>query len=166
MSVPATACSMISRSWLSVGSGAGWQPPSRYPINASTASPRAVASWASVRPPCGMPIISGSGRRSARSNDMSPVRYASAGSRGGISAASYRLTTFADRARWMRAAADVLDADREDTARLMTTEMGKTLAAARAEVQKCAKGCRYYADHAEMMLADEPVTASDVGASK
>src|SRR5438132_14345406 len=72
-----------------------------------------------------------------------------------ITFASYRLTTFADRARWMRAAADVLDADCEDTARLMTTEMGKTLAAARAEVQKCAKGCRYYADHAEMMLADE-----------
>src|SRR4051794_39377732 len=79
---------------------------------------------------------------------------------------SYRLTTFADRAAWMLAAADVLDGECEDIARLMTTEMGKTLAAARAEVQKCAKGCRYYAEHAEAMLADEPAPAEAVGAAK
>src|SRR5438270_3691824 len=45
--------------------------------------------------------------------------------------AEYRLTSFADRAMWMRASADVLDGDVEGIARMMTTEMGKTIAAAR-----------------------------------
>jgi succinate-semialdehyde dehydrogenase/glutarate-semialdehyde dehydrogenase len=75
-------------------------------------------------------------------------------------------TTFADRAGWMRAAADLLDAETDRVARLMTTEMGKTLKAARAEVAKCATACRYYADHAEAFLADEPADASAVGASR
>ncbi|MCU1672373.1 MAG: Aldehyde Dehydrogenase [Frankiales bacterium] len=78
--------------------------------------------------------------------------------------ASYRLTSFAQRAEWMRAAADLLDADVDRVARLMTTEMGKTLKAAKAEVGKCAAGCRYYAEHAEALLADEPVDAGAVKA--
>ena len=45
----------------------------------------------------------------------------------------------------MNAAADALEAAVDDIARVMTTEMGKTLVAARAEVLKCAKGCRFYA---------------------
>ncbi len=79
---------------------------------------------------------------------------------------SYRRTSFADRAGWMRAAADVLDAEADTLAELMTTEMGKTLKAAKAEVGKCAAGCRYYAEHAEKMLAAQPVDAKAVGASK
>jgi succinate-semialdehyde dehydrogenase/glutarate-semialdehyde dehydrogenase len=75
-----------------------------------------------------------------------------------------RTTTFAQRATWMRAAADLLDADRDDVAALMTLEMGKTLAAAKAEVTKCANACRYYAEHAERFLADEPAEPSEVGA--
>ncbi|GAA3929194.1 NADP-dependent succinic semialdehyde dehydrogenase [Actinoplanes auranticolor] len=75
-----------------------------------------------------------------------------------------RQTTFAQRAAWMRAAADLLDADSDDVAALMTLEMGKTLAAARAEVAKCATACRYYAEHAERFLADEPAEPSEVGA--
>ena len=71
----------------------------------------------------------------------------------------YRLTPFADRARWMRAAGDILDEEAVEVARTMTFEMGKTVSAARAEVQKCAKACRFYAEHAPRFLADEPVTA-------
>jgi succinate-semialdehyde dehydrogenase/glutarate-semialdehyde dehydrogenase len=51
-------------------------------------------------------------------------------------------------------------------AAIMTMEMGKTLAAARAEVTKCAKGCRYYATQAHGMLADEPADALAVGARR
>ena len=79
--------------------------------------------------------------------------------------ASYRLTSFADRAAWMRRAADILDAENEQIATMMVTEMGKTLVAARAEVTKCATTCRYYAEHAEGYLADEPADAAAVGAS-
>jgi succinate-semialdehyde dehydrogenase/glutarate-semialdehyde dehydrogenase len=79
--------------------------------------------------------------------------------------ASYRLTSFADRAAWMRRAADILDDENEQIATMMVTEMGKTLLAARAEVTKCATTCRYYAEHAEGYLADEPADAAAVGAS-
>jgi succinate-semialdehyde dehydrogenase / glutarate-semialdehyde dehydrogenase len=75
-----------------------------------------------------------------------------------------RDTSFEQRAAWMRAAADLLDADTDDVGALMTQEMGKTFAAAKAEVTKCAKACRFYAEHAEAFLADEPVDPSDVGA--
>jgi succinate-semialdehyde dehydrogenase/glutarate-semialdehyde dehydrogenase len=78
--------------------------------------------------------------------------------------AGYRTTGFAERAEWSRRAADVLDAERDRVATLMTTEMGKTVAAAAAEVEKCARAFRFYAEHAERFLADEPVEPSEVGA--
>ena len=78
--------------------------------------------------------------------------------------ATYRLTTFAERSEWMRRAADLLDADAGAAGELIVTEMGKTLAAAKAEVHKCAAACRYYAEHAETFLADEPADADSVGA--
>jgi succinate-semialdehyde dehydrogenase / glutarate-semialdehyde dehydrogenase len=70
---------------------------------------------------------------------------------------AWRRTPFGERARLMRRAADLLDAERRDFARLMTLEMGKTIGAAEAEAAKCATCCRYYADHAERFLADEEV---------
>ena len=80
--------------------------------------------------------------------------------------ASYRLTGLNARAGWMRRAADILDGERDQIAAMMTTEMGKTLAAARQEVTKCATACRYYADHAAEFLADEPADAGAVGAER
>lgn len=68
--------------------------------------------------------------------------------------ASYRDTTFEQRAGWLRAAADILDAENERLAELATLEMGKTFVAAKAEVTKSAYGCRWYADHAAEDLAD------------
>ena len=86
--------------------------------------------------------------------------------RAAATAVEYRRTTFEDRARWMNAAADTLEATSGEIARVMTTEMGKTIVAARAEVLKCAKGCRFYAQHAASMLADEPADAAAVGATR
>ena len=80
--------------------------------------------------------------------------------------ASYRLTSFEERARWMREAAAVLDRERDHVAEVMTLEMGKTVAAARQEVEKCAACCRFYAEHAEAFLADEPADAGAVGATE
>ncbi|MDQ1720877.1 MAG: succinate-semialdehyde dehydrogenase / glutarate-semialdehyde dehydrogenase [Pseudonocardiales bacterium] len=77
-----------------------------------------------------------------------------------------RRTSFADRAGWMRAAADVLDAEQDQVAAMMTTEMGKTLASAKAEVAKCAKACRFYAEHAEAFLASEQVEPGAVNATQ
>ncbi|MFF8606954.1 NADP-dependent succinic semialdehyde dehydrogenase [Streptomyces sp. NPDC015346] len=74
----------------------------------------------------------------------------------------YRTTSFAERARLMRRAADLLDEDAEDIARTMTVEMGKPITAARAEAAKCAKAMRWYADHAEELLADEYPAQADV----
>src|SRR3712207_3518042 len=57
----------------------------------------------------------------------------------------------------MLRAAEILQEEAEDFGRLMTSEMGKTLAAATAEAQKCARGCRYYAENAERFMADEEI---------
>ena len=77
-----------------------------------------------------------------------------------------RTTSFSDRAAWMTAAADLLDAERDAVAVMMTTEMGKTLASAKAEVAKCAVACRFYAARAEEFLADEAADAAAVKASR
>ncbi|MGY0020658.1 NADP-dependent succinic semialdehyde dehydrogenase [Streptomyces sp. YJ-C3] len=75
---------------------------------------------------------------------------------------TYRTTTFFDRARLLQQAADLLDADTPDIARVMTTEMGKPVAAARAEAAKCARTMRWYAENAARLLADEHPAEQDV----
>ncbi|MFI8169551.1 NADP-dependent succinic semialdehyde dehydrogenase [Streptomyces sp. NPDC085931] len=75
---------------------------------------------------------------------------------------TYRTTTFGERARLLHRAADLLDEDQQDIARVMTTEMGKPIQQARAEAAKCAKAMRWYADHAEELLADEEPADADV----
>ena len=69
----------------------------------------------------------------------------------------HRRTSFADRASKMMRAAEILEKEKDECARLMTLEMGKPLKAAVAEALKCATGCRYYAENAERFLADETV---------
>ncbi|MGW2821223.1 NADP-dependent succinic semialdehyde dehydrogenase [Streptomyces sp. NPDC001443] len=82
---------------------------------------------------------------------------------------TYRTSTFAERARLLHRAADLLEADQADIGRVMTTEMGKPVRQARAEAAKCAKAMRWYAEHAEELLADEQPSDADVrdsGASR
>jgi succinate-semialdehyde dehydrogenase/glutarate-semialdehyde dehydrogenase len=82
---------------------------------------------------------------------------------------THRTTSFAERARLLNAAADLLEADEREIAEVMTTEMGKPVTQARAEAAKCVKAMRWYADHAEELLADEEPAEADVkdsGASR
>ena len=69
---------------------------------------------------------------------------------------TYRRTTFGERAELLCRAADILEAEAEELGRIATLEVGKTVTSAVAEVRKCAKGCRWYAEHAEAILADVP----------
>jgi succinate-semialdehyde dehydrogenase / glutarate-semialdehyde dehydrogenase len=71
-----------------------------------------------------------------------------------------RRTPVKERVRMLQKAAEILEAEKEQFGRLMVTEMGKTLKAAVEEAAKCAWGCRYYVEHAERFLADEPVETS------
>ncbi|HEY1340378.1 MAG TPA: NAD-dependent succinate-semialdehyde dehydrogenase [Bryobacteraceae bacterium] len=72
---------------------------------------------------------------------------------------SYRRTSYADRAKWLTAAARIVEGEKDALGRTMTLEMGKPIGAARAEAAKCATACRYYVEHGERLLADEPVEA-------
>src|SRR3984885_8871199 len=72
----------------------------------------------------------------------------------------YRRTTYAERARHLITAAELLEGEVPDVARILTTEMGKTFAAAKAEVSKCALGLRWFADNGERLLADEPIATT------
>ena len=71
--------------------------------------------------------------------------------------AKYRHTSFAERSHALQAAADILEQEKADFAKLMTLEMGKPYKAAIAEVEKCAVVCRYYAENAADFLADASV---------
>ena len=67
----------------------------------------------------------------------------------------YRHVSFAERAHMMTRVAEILEKGKENFGRMMTLEMGKTLRSAIQEAEKCAFGCRYYAENAERFLADE-----------
>ncbi|MFE9989119.1 NADP-dependent succinic semialdehyde dehydrogenase [Streptomyces sp. NPDC005381] len=82
---------------------------------------------------------------------------------------SYRTTSFAERARLMHRAAELLEQDQDEIGRVMTVEMGKPVKQARAEAAKCAKAMHWCADRAEGLLADEHPDAADAkdsGASR
>ena len=73
---------------------------------------------------------------------------------------SFRKTSFADRAKWMLKAGEILEAEKTELGRLMTLEMGKTFSSAVAEAAKCASACQYYAENAAKFVADEVIETS------
>jgi succinate-semialdehyde dehydrogenase/glutarate-semialdehyde dehydrogenase len=73
---------------------------------------------------------------------------------------SYRRTSFEEREWMMLRAAEILEAEKQEFGRLMTTEMGKPIKAAVQEAEKCAWICRYYAEHATHHLADQVVVTN------
>ena len=69
----------------------------------------------------------------------------------------WKKIPFDERAALMHGAAEELLKNKKNYAQSITLEMGKVIAESLAEVEKCAKVCTYYADHAENFLKDEPL---------
>ena len=78
--------------------------------------------------------------------------------------AGWAALSFEQRSHAMRNLAQIFRQHSEEYANLITDEMGKLLKEARAEIEKCAIGCDYYADHAQSYLNDE-VIVSDASRS-
>jgi succinate-semialdehyde dehydrogenase/glutarate-semialdehyde dehydrogenase len=99
--------------------------------------------------------------RTYQAHSMDDARSAAAGAHDAFLA--WRRTSFAERSERLRRAATILR-EREDAfAALMTEEMGKPLAEGRAEIEKCAFHCDWFAEHAEGYLARQPV---DIGGTE
>jgi succinate-semialdehyde dehydrogenase/glutarate-semialdehyde dehydrogenase len=95
------------------------------------------------------------GKRLRVYREHTSVQVAVAATRAQAAFEDWRRVSFPERARQVRALARALRAQREPLAQLMTSEMGKPIAQARAEVEKCALGCEHFARHAAAFLADE-----------
>jgi len=78
-------------------------------------------------------------------------------SKASVAYKDWKKTSFAYRADLMLKAAALLTQNKEDYARTITLEMGKVIAEARAEVEKSAGGCEYFAKHAEEFLRDQDI---------
>src|SRR6266436_3263266 len=67
----------------------------------------------------------------------------------------YRRTTFTDRSEVLEATAELLFQEKKRFAQIITLEMGKLLRDSVAEIEKCARGCQFYAENGERFLEDE-----------
>ena len=74
--------------------------------------------------------------------------------------ATYRHTSFEDRARLMVGAAELLEGELPDVAAMLTREMGKTFASAKGEVAKCAMAMRWFAGRAEQLLSVDEIDSA------
>lgn len=70
---------------------------------------------------------------------------------------SWKKTSFKERAKLFTKLAEVIGENMDEYARLNTLEMGKPISQSKSELEKCAKGCLFYADNAESILADQHV---------
>src|SRR6266545_3700705 len=73
---------------------------------------------------------------------------------------AHRHSSFEERALMLSRAAAILESEKDDFGRLMTTEMGKPIKAAVQEAEKCAWVCRYYAENARHHLADQVIATN------
>ena len=97
------------------------------------------------------------GDEMARYQPATPDQIATALGRADAAFSQWRLTSFAHRYALMNGVADVLEANLDRWAHLMTAEVGKPITESRSEINKCAWVCRFYADEAEAMLADRHI---------
>lgn len=107
-----------------------------------------------------MPLTSTNPTTGERIRDFAehtPGQLASLASAAARAFQSWRRLDFDARAVPLHAAARVLRAQRERFATLMAEEMGKPLAQGRAEIEKCAAGCEFFARNAAGWLSPEAV---------
>jgi len=97
------------------------------------------------------------GRSLRKQETATPAQLHQALERAAQSFLPWHRTGFAERARILREAARLLRGRADEHGRLMAEEMGKPVAAGRAEAEKCGWVCEYYAEHAEGFLADDAV---------
>src|SRR5437868_5585279 len=114
--------------------------------------PQARAAFQTVNPTTGEP------GRSYERHSIEDARTAAAAAHAAFQ--QWRRTSFDERSAVLRKGAEILRARKEEFARLMTQEMGKTIDDGRAEVEKCAFHCDWFADHGEEYLRHEP---ADIG---
>ena len=69
---------------------------------------------------------------------------------------AYRRTTFSDRAELLHAVSELLFQEKQRFAEIITLEMGKLFRDSVAEIEKCARGCRFYAENGARFLEEEP----------
>lgn len=93
----------------------------------------------------------------ARYDEVADAEVSRALDLAGTAFAEWRQRSFAERGESLRAAAAGLRAGQSEFARLMALEMGKPVVQGRAEVEKCAWVCGYFAGEAEGFLADQPI---------
>jgi len=111
-----------------------------------------------------MSINPADGNTLAEIDTFTPAQLEAALHASARAAPAWRELPQVERCGLMRRAARVLETRAGEFARLITLEMGKPVREARAEVQKCAWVCEYYATEGPGFLADE-VIASDAGRS-
>jgi succinate-semialdehyde dehydrogenase/glutarate-semialdehyde dehydrogenase len=122
----------------------GWARPARYK-NPSM-------SFATVNP--------ATGRTEATFEAHTPEEVEAKVAQAAATFLQYRSTTFAERARHLTTVAELIEGEVPDIARVLTTEMGTTVASARGEGSKCAMAFRWFAEHAERLLADETIDSA------
>ncbi len=100
------------------------------------------------------------GKLEQRFDDHSPAEVEARLARAAATFADYRRTSMSDRARLLTTAAELLEGELPEVARVLTTEMGKTFGSAHGEVAKCALAMRWYAEHGAELLADQVIETS------
>lgn len=74
---------------------------------------------------------------------------------------SWKNTSISDRVELLKKAGEILRKNQEEYARLITLEMGKIIRESRAEIEKCAWACDFYAENAEEFLSPEKINLPD-----
>ena len=93
--------------------------------------------------------------------DATDAEVAQALERGHAAFQQWRLKPVKERVTFLQKAADLLRTRHTEYAKLLTTEMGKLLAEAEAEVELSAAILEYYVKHAEAELAPQPLPCED-----